>query len=268
MILDCFIFYNELDLLEYRLEVLFPYVDYFILVEAAYTFTGNPKPYYFELNRERYSKFLSKIFHIKLDDMPNTSNPWDNEIYQRSCINLGIQNLQLKDDDLIMIIDLDEIPNIQKIIEFTNEHSGSKFITLLMHHYHYNANNFVEKNWSWARAVTFDLYKSVFKGSPQAIRLLPSEYGNLLNKQNIFELTDAGWHLSHFGDVNFIINKLKNCSHQEFNISSFNNEENIMNKVQNGKNLISDDKLQKILYKDNPLPPPSIEILRKFFICE
>ena len=40
-IIDSFIFYNELDLLEYRLSILNEYVDYFILVESSYTFTGN-----------------------------------------------------------------------------------------------------------------------------------------------------------------------------------------------------------------------------------
>ena len=39
-IVDCFIFYNEIDMLLYRLEILNEYVDYFILVESKYTFSG------------------------------------------------------------------------------------------------------------------------------------------------------------------------------------------------------------------------------------
>jgi beta-1,4-mannosyl-glycoprotein beta-1,4-N-acetylglucosaminyltransferase len=48
---DSFIFFNELDILEIRLNTLDPYVDYFIIVESSVTHTGNPKPYYFEENK-------------------------------------------------------------------------------------------------------------------------------------------------------------------------------------------------------------------------
>ena len=42
-IIDCFIFYNELDLLEYRLNILNDVVDYFVIVESTHTFVGKEK---------------------------------------------------------------------------------------------------------------------------------------------------------------------------------------------------------------------------------
>lgn len=74
MIIDSFTFFNELNMLEFRLEELNEYVDYFVLVEATKTFSGNPKPLYFQENKDRYSKFLHKIIHVVVDDLPDTFN--------------------------------------------------------------------------------------------------------------------------------------------------------------------------------------------------
>ena len=66
-IIDCFSFFNELELLEIRLNILDQYVDKFVLVEAAKTQTLKDKPFVFEENKSRYEKFLDKIVHVKLD---------------------------------------------------------------------------------------------------------------------------------------------------------------------------------------------------------
>ena len=63
-IIDCFPFFNELDLLKFRLTELDPYVDKFILVESTKTFTGNPKPLYYSLNKDLFSQWKDKIIHI------------------------------------------------------------------------------------------------------------------------------------------------------------------------------------------------------------
>ena len=70
-IYDCFCFFNELDLLELRLNILDQYVDFFVLSEASVTHTGVAKPYYYEENKERFSKFANKIIHLKIEDTPN-----------------------------------------------------------------------------------------------------------------------------------------------------------------------------------------------------
>ena len=69
-IADCFIFYNELKMLDYRLHVLNHVVDYFILVEATHTHVGNPKPLFFQENKELFAPYLHKIIHIVVDDFP------------------------------------------------------------------------------------------------------------------------------------------------------------------------------------------------------
>ena len=64
---DCFTFYDELDLLELRLAELGDIVARFVLVEAASTFQGQPKPLVFEKEKARFAPWLDKIEHVVID---------------------------------------------------------------------------------------------------------------------------------------------------------------------------------------------------------
>ena len=70
MIYDCFQFFNELDILKIRLEVMNPIVDKFVISEATETFSGLKKPLYYEENKELFSKFQDKIIHVVVEDTP------------------------------------------------------------------------------------------------------------------------------------------------------------------------------------------------------
>ena len=122
-LVDCFTFYNELDLLEYRLNLLYDTVDYFILVEATLTHVGKPKELYYNQNKERFKQWSDKIIHIVVDDFPfNETNinclnndQWKNEKFQRNCITRGLKKINI---DLLILSDVDEIPDpslLQKI---------------------------------------------------------------------------------------------------------------------------------------------------------
>ena len=84
-IFDTFTFYNELDLLELRMEILGDVVDYFVINEANITFTGKEKPLYYFENRERFKKWEDKIIHhVTLDDGGSLEKYWDGVPYHRS----------------------------------------------------------------------------------------------------------------------------------------------------------------------------------------
>ena len=91
-IIDCFTFYNEIDLLTYRLNILYPIVDYFIIVESTHTHIGKEKPLFFNENRNLFEKFMNKIIHIIVDDLPHkypnvnicNNDVWNNEFFQRN----------------------------------------------------------------------------------------------------------------------------------------------------------------------------------------
>ncbi len=121
---DCFTFFNEMDLLEIRLNELDEEVDYFVIVESTRTFQKRDKPLYLNLNDERIVKFKDKIIHIVVDDFPNffthwrVPKTWDYENHQRNAISRGLMNA--KPDDIIIVSDVDEIPNAKKLAENIN----------------------------------------------------------------------------------------------------------------------------------------------------
>lgn len=119
VLVDCFIFYNELDLLRYRLALLSEFVDYFVIVESKHTFSGIEKILYFDQNKTEFKDYQSKIIHIVVEDMPHvaskmsleTKHHWANEYHQRDSIARGIGQLKLQSSDLLIISDADEIPD-------------------------------------------------------------------------------------------------------------------------------------------------------------
>ena len=70
MIYDCIPFFNELDILRLRMQILSPYVDKFVLEEATVTFSGEPKEMIFAKNREMFREFEDKIIYIAVENSP------------------------------------------------------------------------------------------------------------------------------------------------------------------------------------------------------
>jgi len=146
MVYDCFTFRDELDLLEFRLQVLDKVVDRFVICEANKTFTNTDKPYFYKENQSRFKQWEDRITYLPviLDDSgldfstkdtsynPNSA-PWQFEYQQRSALIYGLENT--KDNDIILMGDLDEIPNPTHI---SNIQNPSIFI---MDFFYYYVNN-------------------------------------------------------------------------------------------------------------------------------
>jgi len=130
---DCFSFFDELDLVEIRFEILDSVVDYFVVSEDTVSFAGKEKPLYFKENYDRYEKWHHKIIYVnpppfkenqeifkRALNSPNTGlkeEVWLREFYQKESIGLALSSC--KEDDVIFISDVDEIwnPEISKAVE-------------------------------------------------------------------------------------------------------------------------------------------------------
>ena len=212
-IIDGFTFYNELDMLYYRLSALDDVVDYFIIVEATKTHTGKDKPLFFEENKHLYEKFMHKIIHIVDDQLivPDTTKneQWYNEIHQRNEIKKGLEILDLifTSNYLLLVSDLDEIPDPNKLKEIKQNEVKIDFKAFEMDFYYYNLNCIIQnEKWYSARIINYGFFK----------------YNNLscndVRMGNVEQMIQrSGWNLSYFGDGEFIKNKLENFAHQEFN---------------------------------------------------
>jgi beta-1,4-mannosyl-glycoprotein beta-1,4-N-acetylglucosaminyltransferase len=276
-IIDSFIFYNELDLLFYRLSILYEHVDYFILVESRYTFAGHPKSLYYDLNKNgMFSKFQNKMIHIIIDEfpyiLPNINyqmfQQWENEYYQRNYIKEGINQImtidKLNDDDIFLTSDVDEIPNPNILIEAKNNNLnfdkvGLNRLALDMYYYNLYYRIGEGSNWHGIKLFTWHAYKNI-NLTFQQMRIW--EHSNFVPI-----IPNGGWHLSYFGDIEFIIKKMNNFSHQEFNNEHYLNNDTLKEKIKNGINILNDSKLIFILIEENSNLPYQYDIyLKKFYI--
>lgn len=249
MIVDCFTFYNEFKMLDFRLAELRDTVDMFVLVEGSTTFTGKNKPFYYEENKDRYKDY--PIIHVKLNWMPEGPDNWARERYQRNSIDKGLRQLSLQNDDIIFISDVDEIWDKQVIPHInSNEWAYQLFQDM----YYYNPT--VKFDWKWhkARAFKYGYYRN-FK-EPELIR------NNLSSKLLMLDEVPGGWHFSYFGDEQYIKNKLNSFSHQELNSDEIDIEY-IRKKVLEGKELFEEDvyKTNIIKVENNDYLPNNIGML-------
>ena len=140
-IYDCFPFFNELDLLEIRLNYLDSVVDYFVLCESEITFSGLPKKLFYQENKDLFKKFEHKIIHVVVDDTPAEYikfDPFRTDQHQRNSVAKGLNNCN--DDDIIITSDLDEFPNIEIIKDLNSFYREDVLFHLAQDMYYYYFN--------------------------------------------------------------------------------------------------------------------------------
>lgn len=217
MIVDCFTFYNEIDMLKRRLRYLDSVVDKFVLVESTVTHRGEPKELYYEKHKQEFSKWSDKIVHVVVRDNPEDENPWSRENFQRNCITRGL--VDVPDDALIMVSDVDEIPNK----EFIRIPSYVQLCSFNMIAFQYSF-KYIQTHEPWFGTVLCK--KSVLNHkTPQQLREA---------RWSIPHYRNAGWHLSSFGDENFVANKIHNYAHCHDDVSQNKNKEIFKKFIEDG----------------------------------
>ena len=227
MIYDCFSFYNELDLLEIRLNVLRDVVDKFVLAEATQTHTGKPKPLYYEESKSRFSEFSDRIIHIVVDDFPSPPEgyslrqaSWMRENWQRNALARGFKEVQ--PDDMILISDVDEIPAPEAVM-ISLERKGIVQFEQLFSNFYVNYLNYVRPLWPGTKALRFCEFQdpATYSGMPvieyvdEAVNVPPSlTRVRYLNGRTSIKC--AGWHFSYLGGVAAILAKARAIAHVEY----------------------------------------------------
>ena len=228
-IYDCFMYFDEDMLLDLRLNILNSYVKRFIITEATYTHSGTKKKLNFDLSK--FNKFKDKIEYIVVDTPPPDILPIDQndtkekrgeklilngyarDNYQRNSLNRGLKNID--DEDIIIISDLDEIPNLQGV-NFKNIKEKINIFKQKMFYYKLNLHieDFV---WSGSKACK----KKYFK-SPRWLRSIknkkyPVWRFDILFSQfkynDIYYVIDGGWHFTNIRKPIDLKKKLSNFLH-------------------------------------------------------
>lgn len=243
MVYDCFSFFNEMDLLEIRLNVLDKVVDKFVLVEATKTHSNKDKPLYYWENRDRYKQFHDKIIYIKVDTYPPFKSSWTYENHQRNMILEGLKNCA--PDDIIMISDLDEIPNPDAVKRYDCD--GIKTLEQSVFTCYLNYKSLIFSKWYGTNILC---YKHIQNSETEKY---PSTYSNTylaeLNQgctptkirmiRQFPIIKKGGWHFTYLGGVEKIQYKLDSFAHQEFNRKEFVSSNIIEQRIKHGQDLIN-----------------------------
>ena len=223
--------YNGEDkMLTLRLHELEEYVDDFVIVEGAFTLKGDKKKLKFDL--QKFSKFKDKIIYKIFDKIP-TTNAWHNEANQRRYLKECFRGCEVTSDDIIILSDVDEIPDL----EFLNKArvEGLKETRTCFHnYYYYNINCRNINKWPGSIFITVGTFHKKYNFDFEYIRQIRHTFP-LIGKH--YEYDSGGWHFSYFGDVDYIISKIKGFAHQEYNTEKYTNPETIQNLIDNKKDL-------------------------------
>lgn len=226
-IYDCFSFFNELDMLELRLEILGDHVDKFVLVESTKSHQNFDKPLFYEENKQRFSKFNDKITHVVVNDFPPHSY-WSHETHQRDCIVRGLSDC--KKEDVIFVSDLDEIWNPEKIIPKLDRLKNNEIMNWKSKICYFYFNLVADSNpWYQPFYIRHELLQELLDdGFTLSVDILRDQEKRLPIKHT-FEEEYGGWHFSYTEDVEY---KLQNFLHSEYrNMKKEQIDEFIKNKV-------------------------------------
>ena len=250
MVYDCFQFFNELDMLKIRLNVMSPIVDKFVISEATETFSGLKKPLYYEENKEMFAEFADKIIHVVVDDTPE-GYTHDRDTFQKNAVTRGLVNCT--DEDIIIFSDLDEIPNPEKIKEILKDFQQDKiyhfaqrlfYCYLNMEEVSGNLLSYAgefegveRKKWIGTKMCSYKLLRE------QNLQLGELRFPE--RKEIGIRVEDGGWHFGYMGghgekDIKKRVQeKVISAAHQEYNSKHVLNQ--VTDQIKDGKDIFGRD---------------------------
>lgn len=236
MIYDCIPFFNELDILKLRMQIMSPYVDKFVLEESTVTFSGEPKEMIFAKNRDMFAEFEDKIIYVAVDNSPMSGvTTHERDKFQKNQLIRGMADC--KPDDIIIFSDVDEIPNPKTLEKIIRNFDATKIYHLAQRMFYCFLN--MEEISGNLLSITGE-----FKGveRKQWLGTKICSFGNLPEEGIVFlrevspddprsvRVADGGWHFGYMGgngerDVAKRIGiKVQAAAHQEYNTSRYLSE--------------------------------------------
>ena len=263
-IFDCFMFYDEKVLLDIRLNILNEFVDYFVIVESRYFHNGLERNLNFNINE--YPKFKDKIIYIIHENKPKELkkiNPEDGEELKTFKLNFNahtLENNQRNDifkgvknadaNDMILISDVDEIPNLENI---NLKQIKNQIILFEQEIFYYKLNRYLP-NFIWYGTKACKKKNLI---SPQWLRNIKNNRYSLFRLDTFFSkkkyinklyVNKGGWHFSNLKNASDIELKLKSYLHYtdyQFEELGKNKIENLINSNKTIYDMFADKKSKK-----------------------
>lgn len=260
---------TELDFLEIRLNTLYDYVDYFIIVESPKSFQGNKKPLVLKENWSRFRRYHDKIIYHELD-FPSTFNPhraWDYEDLQRDApfdqVMLSLKGKQAPyKGDALIVADADEIPRPQALVVL-RYCDYPRRLTLASKFYYYSFQFLhIGPEWQHPQATYYEGRQTL---KPTNLRNGDGGFRPLRFLERGV-LSNAGWHCSScFPTIDQFLNKMESFSHGWMNRDQYRDKDKIAAAVREGKDLWGrqQDKFRRI-ESNTDLPPLVLKEPKRF----
>lgn len=211
MLIDAFLYNGEVELLQLRLAILSGHVDWFVIVEGDRTFQGEPR----RLGKLPLGTSPKWVRHWA--ELPaETADLWEREYAQRNAIIDGCALIQPRDHDVVMMSDVDEIPDPNCLDELRLEVASGKTACCRQIHSYYYLNTIVDEPWFGTRALTWR--KLVKKGEDGKPPLTPQELRNVshpLKDEHV--IAWGGWHFGWTGGNDAVRQKVASFCHSDLN---------------------------------------------------
>ena len=259
-IFDCFMFFDENVILDVRLNILNQFVDYFVIVESRYNHNGHEKDLNFDINK--YKNFKDKIIYIIHENVPKeikriNSHDSDHEKNAKYIFNAAFRENDQRnsiinglnkagEDDIILISDVDEIPNL-KNVRFQEIKEKLIFFKQEMFYYKFNL-KLPNLNWIGTKSC-----KKKYLKTPQWLRNIKDRKYPFYRLDTFFSdnkysdikfVSDGGWHFTNIKTAEQIRYKLKSyLHHREFEVKPIPLDE--INRLITDKKAIYNLKLDK-----------------------
>lgn len=228
MVIDCIPFFNELDILKLRLHILDPLVDRFVIEEATHTFSGLPKDLCFEKNREMFEEFLPKITYLVVDNSPKEISTHERDKFQKNALAKALTDAS--DEDVLILSDVDEIPNPAVLQELVKRFDPDKIYHLAQRNFYCYLN--MEEVSGNLLSITGEfpgVERRMWLGTKVFAKKNIPESG-IIDLREIspedprsVRVADGGWHFGYMGschetDVSRRVGaKVVAAAHQEYN---------------------------------------------------
>ncbi|XP_006341311.1 uncharacterized protein [Solanum tuberosum] len=200
-VFDAVLFSNEVDMLKIRWKELYPYITQFVLLESNSTFTGLPKLHNFALNRDQFKFIEPRLAYGNIAGRDKKGeNPFFEEAYQRVALDQLLRLAGIEDDDLLIMSDVDEIPNAHTI-------NLLRWCDDIPHVLHLHLKNYLY-------SFEFQIKHRSWRASVHRYQSGKTRYAHY--RQSDYILADAGWHCSFcFRHISDFIFKMKAYSHSD-----------------------------------------------------
>lgn len=241
---DLFLFSNELQWLEIRLNTLAPYVDYFVIVESSRTFTNMPKPLVLKDNWDKFATFHHKMLHFVIEDEVKSLRSWDHEdFFMNSLLTKTFPTLagtdkEAAEGDALVVGHVDEIPKPATIMLL--RHCQIPDRLMLRSHFYYYSFQWMHRGEQWARpsATVYHGLKNTIlpndlrngDGGPEWFLLRPFQ-----RWRQKADLYNAAWHCSWcFSTIAEMLKKMETSSHTPWNTPANRDRNVLVNRVRQG----------------------------------